>query len=114
MRWDGCAAPEVQEAHEDCPEVNGLGVWPESFRSQGIGTALILAAEELVRKRGGERIGLGVDENNPRAAALYSRLGYDPVVPYLDRWSYQDVEGVTHEVADACTFMIKKFQPDSS
>lgn len=114
VRWDGCAAPEVQAAHGDCPEINGLGVWPQSFRSQGIGTALIRAAEELARKRGGKRIGLGVDENNLRAAALYSRLGYHPAAPYLDRWSYQDVEGVTHQVADACTFMIKEFHLDSS
>ncbi len=108
VRWDGCAAPEVRAAHGECPEINGLGVWPESLRSQGIGTALIRAAEERARERGAGCIGLGVDETNLRAATLYARLGYRAATPYTDRWSCQDTEGRTHHMADACTFMVKE------
>ncbi|ORT61639.1 GNAT family N-acetyltransferase [Streptomyces sp. CB03238] len=112
VRWDGCAAPEVRAVcGEDCPEINGLVVWPESLRSHGIGTALVHAAEERARERGRARIGLGVEGGNRRAAALYARLGYRPVVPYTDRWSYEDAEGTVHRMADACTFLVKALTP---
>ncbi|MET9858001.1 GNAT family N-acetyltransferase [Streptomyces smyrnaeus] len=107
VRWEGCAAPEVRAAHPGCPEVNGLGVWPETLRSLGVGTALIHEAERLATGRGCQAIGLGVEKNNPRASALYSRLGYRASLPYLDCWSYQDGAGVAHRVADACVFMVK-------
>jgi len=107
VRWEGCAAPEVRAAHPGCPEVNGLGVWPETLRSQGIGTALIREAERLAAERACRVIGLGVEKNNPRASGLYRRLGYHASVPYLDCWSYEDGAGVVHRVADACLFMIK-------
>lgn len=51
-------------------------VVPE-LRSRGIGTALMAAAEELVCSRGYGAIVLGVEDSNPRARALYERLGYD-------------------------------------
>ncbi|MFI1338345.1 GNAT family N-acetyltransferase [Streptomyces sp. NPDC020845] len=43
--WQGCEAPEVRDRFPECPELNGLGVWPPQLRSQGIGTAIIRAAE---------------------------------------------------------------------
>ncbi|MFB7360046.1 GNAT family N-acetyltransferase [Streptomyces gardneri] len=107
VRWDGCAAPEVRAVLGDCPELNGLDVWPEGLRGQGIGTALVHAAEELVRERGGTALGLGVARDNPRAAALYARLGYEPVVAYTDRWAWTDAAGRTHACADACTFLVR-------
>ncbi|GAV40361.1 GNAT family N-acetyltransferase [Streptomyces acidiscabies] len=106
--WTGCEAPEVQAAHPGCPEINGLYVWPEHLRSQGIGTALVRAAEEWALARGVEVMGLGVDDRNPRAAALYERLGYRPGVRYIDRWSYRDVNGVLREHADPCRFLTRE------
>jgi GNAT superfamily N-acetyltransferase len=105
--WNGCRAPEVRAVHPDCSEINGLGLWPETLRSQCVGTALIRAAEQLVLGRGREKIGVGVEKNNPRTQDLYKRLGYRPSTPYLDCGSYEDSEGLTHRVADACTFMVK-------
>lgn len=87
MRWGGCAAPEVRAARSGCPEINGLGVRPEDLRSRGIGSALIRAAEDLAGQRGFGAIGLGVGTDNPRAAQLYARLGYRPLIDYVDRWS---------------------------
>ncbi|MFD5327284.1 GNAT family N-acetyltransferase [Streptomyces sp. NPDC127092] len=107
VRWDGCAAPEVRAAAGDCPEFNGLDV-REDLRGQGIGTALIRAAEELARERGGTHLGLGVGHDNPRAAALYARLGYAPVTAYTDRYAYTDEDGVRHECAEACTFLVRR------
>ena len=105
MRWIGCAAPEVAL---DCPEIGGLTVWPEELRSRGIGTQLILAAEELARERALPTVGIGVGKDNPRAAALYARLGYRPVTDYLDRYTYVDRDGAERECIDACTFLVKE------
>lgn len=107
VRWTGCPAPRVRAAQPGCPEVNGLSVWPGSLRSRGIGTALLYTAERLARERGVGVMGLGVGEDNPRAAALYARLGYLPTVAYVDRWAHLDADGVRHEHADACVFLVK-------
>jgi GNAT superfamily N-acetyltransferase len=106
VRWDGCAAPEVQAEFADCPEINGLHV-VEPLRGTGIGTALIHHAERLAVDRGRRTIGLGVDHDNPRAAALYARLGYRPMVRYVDRWTYTDRDGVGHDEEAHCVFLVK-------
>lgn len=106
VRWDGCAAPEVRAAVGNCPEINGLFVWPASLRSQGIGTSFICTAEARARERGVRHLGMGVRQDNVRAAALYWRLGYRPVVSYVDRYTHLDAEGVPQHKADSCTFMI--------
>ncbi|MEU6146443.1 GNAT family N-acetyltransferase [Streptomyces sp. NPDC047081] len=111
MRWGGCADPGVRAACPGCPEIGALGVWPDELRSRGIGTALVHAAEELARERGLSVVGVGVGEDNPRAAALYARLGYRPLLGYIGRWSYEDTDGVTHEYADPCTFLTKELPP---
>jgi ribosomal protein S18 acetylase RimI-like enzyme len=48
-----------------------------AVRGQGIGTALMRAAEELVCSRGFAAIVLGAEDSNPRARRLYERLGYE-------------------------------------
>ncbi|MEV0675291.1 GNAT family N-acetyltransferase [Actinosynnema sp. NPDC050436] len=109
--WRGCAAPEINEHYPDCPELNGLDVWPPELRSQGIGTALITAAEDLVRERGYPRIGLGVDDENPRASALYLRLGYrETGRHYLDRYQYTDPDGTVLDIADPARFLVKSLE----
>ena len=105
VRWTGCAAPEVPAG---CPEINGLFVWPEALRSRGIGAALVREAERLARLRGIDVMGLGVGDGNPRAAALYARLGYRPTVAYVDRHAHLDAEGLRHEHADPCVFLVKE------
>ncbi len=107
--WQGCAAPEVRARFPGCPELNGLSVWPPELRSRGIGSALIAAAEERVRAAGHPLIGLGVDDDNHRAAALYARIGYrETGCRYVDRYAYLDDEGVRHEVADPARFLVKE------
>jgi ribosomal protein S18 acetylase RimI-like enzyme len=105
--WEGCGAAEVQAAFPGVPELSGLTVSPQR-QGQGIGTALIRAAEAVVVARGVERLGMGVDDSNGRAAALYRRLGYEEKsCRYLDRYHYVDDAGVRHEVADPCRFLVR-------
>lgn len=48
----------------------------EPLRSCGIGTFLLLAAEDRIRAHGLDRAELAVDERNSRPHAWYRRLGY--------------------------------------
>ncbi|SBT89138.1 Acetyltransferase (GNAT) family protein [Streptomyces sp. DI166] len=107
LRWTGCADASVRAARPGCPEIGGLAV-AEDLRSRGIGTALVRAAEQLVRERRLTVAGIGVGKDNPRAAALYRRLGYRPLIDYLDRYSYEDRAGVPRECADPCTFLVRE------
>ncbi|GGM13062.1 hypothetical protein GCM10010129_66410 [Streptomyces fumigatiscleroticus] len=107
VRWGGCADPAVRAARPGCPEIDALAV-AEHLRSRGIGGALVRRAEELARRRGHTAVGLGVADDNPRAAALYARLGYRPLTAYLDRWSCTGADGTLHEYADPCTFLVKE------
>lgn len=108
IRWSGCSAPAVKCSVPACPELNALGVWPPGERGQGVGTALLLAAEEKARARKFRIVGLGVAEDNFRAGALYARLGYMTRGPrYHDNWSWTDEEGVVREESRWATFLIK-------
>ncbi|WP_345630643.1 GNAT family N-acetyltransferase [Rugosimonospora acidiphila] len=112
--WQGAKEPDVRDRFPDCPEINGLAV-VAARQSQGIGTAIIAAAEQRALQRGQHRIGLGVDEHNERAAALYRRLGYrDTGCHYLDHYRYVDNHGAPHEVADPCRFLIKAIAAHAS
>lgn len=108
IRWNGCAAPEVAAVFRDCPELNGLQVWPESKQGHGVGTALIGEVERRVHERGVTRLGLGVDDHNGRAAMLYLRMGFaETGVRYLDRYFYVADDGTRSDVADPCRFLVK-------
>lgn len=50
-----------------------------SVRGLGIGTALLDAATELAREHGAASVRLSVIDSNPRARALYERLGFEAV-----------------------------------
>lgn len=109
--WRGCTAPEVSQRYPHCPELNGLSVWPPRMRSQGIGTAIMRASEALAEERGRHQIGLGVNDDNHHAAALYRRLGYEETgCRYFDRYHYIDDHGRRHDIADSTRFLVKNLQ----
>jgi ribosomal protein S18 acetylase RimI-like enzyme len=79
------------------PEISNLRV-PEHLQSQGIGTAIVHFAEDLVRARGYRRIVIGVDEDNRRAEALYERLGYtDTGARWTGTYTWYDETGTERE-----------------
>ncbi|WP_172458051.1 GNAT family N-acetyltransferase [Anaerobiospirillum thomasii] len=57
------------------PYIQTFYVRPDFFR-RGVGTALILKAEELVRQNGGKRLVLDVEVNNFSAIAFYQRHNF--------------------------------------
>jgi len=67
--------PEVRRQLPGVPRLGHLEVLGPLW-GQGIGTALIGAAEDSARQLGHERIALGVGLDSPKARRLYERLGY--------------------------------------
>jgi GNAT superfamily N-acetyltransferase len=59
-----------------CAEISDLVV-AEPLRGQGVGTALIQALVKRARTQGAKAFEIGVAMDNPRAAALYRRLGFE-------------------------------------
>ncbi len=55
--------------------ISNLAVYP-AHRGKGIGTALLLMAEESARASGAARITLDVEVENQKAVRLYRRMGY--------------------------------------
>lgn len=49
----------------------------EAWRGQGIGTAIVQRLLEIAREQGIGEVEIGAASSNPRAAALYRRLGFE-------------------------------------
>jgi ribosomal protein S18 acetylase RimI-like enzyme len=65
----------------------------EELRVLGIGTHLVSAAESRIRKRGLSVAQLDVELDNPRARALYERLGYREAGRRHASWDVQEADG---------------------
>ncbi|MFG2559888.1 GNAT family N-acetyltransferase [Streptomyces sp. NPDC048496] len=83
-----------------------LAVHP-ALQSCGVGTVLIEAAEQRVKNRGLRQAELGVEEDNPRARALYERLGYRAYDRRPDAWDEQAPDGTLRRHETMCTMMRK-------
>ena len=79
-----------------------------ALQSCGIGTILILAAEQRILGRGLYRAELGVEECNPRARALYDRLGYVAYGRAPASWDEQAPDGTINRYETVCTLMRKQ------
>lgn len=78
IRWrHGCDPPH--------PWLYGLHV-AATCRRQGVGRALMGAAEDLARRRGVDCLSLDVDTDDDTAQSFYAALGYTFVRPHNHRW----------------------------
>ncbi|WP_308798803.1 GNAT family N-acetyltransferase [Streptomyces sp. UH6] len=84
-----------------------LAVHP-ALQSCGVGTVLIEAAEQRIRARGLRQAELGVEDGNPRARALYERLGYRAYDRRPDAWDEQAPDGTLRRHETMCTVMRKE------
>ncbi|WP_299536780.1 N-acetyltransferase [uncultured Streptomyces sp.] len=78
-----------------------------ALQSCGIGTVLVEAAERRIGDRGLRRAELGVEDGNPRARALYERLGYRAYDRRPDAWDEQGPDGTVRRYETMCTLMRK-------
>jgi ribosomal protein S18 acetylase RimI-like enzyme len=78
---DGTPVAKAAIDYADAPGVGTIMQMATHAELQGLGlgSALIAAAEERIRGRGVTVARLGVEDDNPRARALYERLGYRAV-----------------------------------
>jgi GNAT superfamily N-acetyltransferase len=82
------------------PRISDLYV-REELRSTGIGSAFIVRMEQIAAARGFSVMHMSVDPvGNPRAAALYARLGYLPASegPYRKLAYWEDDKGHMSEI----------------
>lgn len=63
-----------RETHSHCGTL-GVGIIP-GYRDKGLGRQLMTAALDIARTRGFHRIELHVHADNPRAIALYEKIGF--------------------------------------
>ncbi|MET8863753.1 GNAT family N-acetyltransferase [Nonomuraea sp. NPDC004580] len=83
-----------------------LAVLP-ALQSLGLGTLLIQAAEQRIGNRGLRRAELAVEENNPRARALYGRLGYVACGRKSEAWDEEAPDGSIRRHETMCVLMRK-------
>jgi ribosomal protein S18 acetylase RimI-like enzyme len=81
-----------------------------ALQSCGIGTLLIEAAEQRIRARGLRRAELAVEECNPRARALYERLGYVAYDRKPEAWDEEAEDGSLRRYETVCTLMRKELR----
>ncbi|WP_194916703.1 GNAT family N-acetyltransferase [Catenulispora rubra] len=86
--------------------IHQLATMP-ALQSCGLGTALIEAAEDRIRRRGLFRAELGVEQENPRARALYERLGYAVFDVRPDSWDEEAPDGTIQRYETVCAIMAK-------
>ncbi|MEU8505087.1 GNAT family N-acetyltransferase [Streptomyces brevispora] len=89
-----------------------LAVHP-ALQSCGIGTFLIGAAERRITSRGLRRAELGVEEDNPRARALYERLGYVAYGRQPDSWDELAPDGSVRRYETVCTQMARELRSEA-
>ena len=106
----GCVCIEEREEFPDLLRLYSLDVAP-SVQSRGIGTRLIERVEQESRDRGHAGVYLEVGTANPRARALYKRLGYvREGEPFLNHWTRYDADGnFEEEMASEVVRMVKRF-----
>ena len=108
LKWDGADDPPIADKVRGCPDIEDVFVCPD-FRSRGVGTRLLNAAERTARQRGYARVGLGVNIDNTRARGLYDRRGYRDagLGEYQIRWKYTDRNGEEQWAEECCNYLIK-------
>lgn len=109
VRWEGTTDAFVAERISGCAHVEDLFVMPE-YRSRGIGTRILAHGERLAMERGFGRIGLAVGIDNPRARALYERLGYADTGfgAFEIGGTYRNAHGEEREWREVCEYLVKR------
>jgi ribosomal protein S18 acetylase RimI-like enzyme len=95
--------------YEACPgsgNIHQLATMP-ALQSCGLGTALIEEAERRILRRGLTRAELGVEHENPRARALYARLGYVAFDDRPDAWDEEGPDGTIRRYETMCAILEK-------
>jgi GNAT superfamily N-acetyltransferase len=94
------------------PEVDDLMI-KDTLRSRGYGSAFLSAIEKIARDSGFRKIYLSAEPlANPRAYALYQRLGYqaEQIQPYFKKWEFIDSAGKIQSGEEWLIDMVKQLE----
>jgi len=78
------------------------------LQSLGLGACLVAEAEQRIRRRGLPWAMLSVEDDNPRARALYERLGYAAWRRQTEAWHYEDDGGALRLYETEVTVLRKR------
>ena len=109
VRWEGTTDAYVAGRISECAHLEDLFVMPE-LRSRGIGAQILACGETLAAERKFAKIGLAVGTDNPRARALYERLGYADTGfgAFEIGGTYMDIRGNVREWREVCEYLVKR------
>lgn len=108
VQWSGPVGGRAREAFPDAVEINHLQVREQS-RGQGVGSAIIAAAQELCAARGRGLVAVGVATDNEGAARLYERLGYRRTgVIDVSEYDWVDDAGAVHHAVEQDELLIRE------
>jgi ring-1,2-phenylacetyl-CoA epoxidase subunit PaaD len=103
----------VSRASERAATIGSAATVP-ALQGRGIGTALILVAEERIRQHGLLFAEIGVEDANPRARRLYDRLGYRAIADETFLYEVEGRDGAPTLVSNSGARMRKRLAPDVS
>ncbi len=108
LKWSGPNDPQIAANITSCAEIEDFVVMP-TLRSQGVGSYALDHAAVLTRERGLQRLGLAVGLDNPRARALYERVGFTDADcgTITVRWQYLGKDGHKHWAEQQCAYLVK-------
>jgi GNAT superfamily N-acetyltransferase len=109
LECEPATEPEVRRQLPGVPRLDHLEVLGPLW-GQGIGTALIRAAEDSARQLGYERIALAVGVDNLKARRLYERLGYGDWGhgTVVGTWVEHPDDGPPVTLSEVCDMLIKR------
>ena len=81
-----------------------------AYRNQGLGSYMLAFVEEQLLQRGYSIVRLNVAQDNPKARALYDRLGYEVIGYSPGVWQYQDDEGAWQTMREPAWKMLKRLR----
>ena len=111
VQWKGTTDFPMQSQLGHVPNLEDLFVAP-AHRSQGVGAQLLDASEDLAKRNGYSRIGLGVAVDNPRARSLYEVRGFEDAGfgEYTTGGLYVDRDGQEKTWEEVCRYLIKQLE----
>lgn len=108
IHWRG------KPTHPHIPDLQSLRVLG-AFGRMGIGSRLLECAERVVASRDFDQLSLAVGTKNPRARALYERLGYQPIgEQYDDEWHYIGARGEQCSACEVVIDMVKSLEASTT
>lgn len=105
--WSGLRGVNARASAAGAAEICHLQVRPE-YRSQGVATHLITAAEAMALRKGVPKVGIGVADDNERARRRYLRMGYVFTGAVdISEYEWIDAEGVAHAEVEQNVALVK-------